>query len=153
MKKGTIFDLPVISISILVSGMLLFLSMQISDSVSDQPQLNQTFIEQGRIGVQNAGLSFPFWAIGMGMVSVILAFYFGGSPVLLVFSIIFMGFTIMLNAMFANAFEVFMDGFASSVITALAPVVFVEQYLPLYGLAIGAFIIIAYHSGRSRDLV
>jgi len=153
MKRGTIFDLPIISISILISGMLLFVSLQISYSLDDQPQLNQTMIEQGRIGVRNAGISFPFWSIGLGLVSVILSFIFGGSPALVVMSIIFMGFTIMLNAMFANAFEMFMGEFVSTIINDLAPVVFVQQYMPLYALVFGALIAIAYHSGRSRDLV
>lgn len=153
MRKGTIFDLPIISISILISGMLLFVAMQISNSVSNQPNLNQTFIDQGKLGVTNAGLAFPFWSIGLGLVSIVLAFYFGGSPALLVFSVLFMGFSIMLNAIFANAFETFMNSFSSSIINALGPVIFIEQNLPLYALGIGAFIIIAYHSGRGREPV
>ena len=153
MRRGTIFDLPIISASILISGMFIFIAMQISVSLEDQPGLNQSIIEQGKIGVVNTGISFPFWSIGMGLVSVILAFKFGGSPVLVVFSILFMGFAIMINAMLANAFEVFMDGFASSVISQLGPVIFIQQYLPLYALAIGSLIIVAYHSGRSRDMV
>jgi len=152
MHKGSVISLLVIAVTLFSLGFGLYISYYILDELDTQPLMNATTITIGKTAIQNLGLTFPLIAIIWGATAVALAWSFGGSPIMYVFSTLVTGFIMIVAAQLSDTFEILQGYFPASTINALPFVGTINLNLPLYVLCWAVLVVIATHRGGSEEV-
>lgn len=152
--KGSVFDLPIIAIMLLVGGLSIIVVYVVLSSFTAAIPTGVTGSTEA-LGVLNSGkaaftamdTAFLLLGVGLCLVSVISAFYINSHPAFFIFSIIGLVVVILINTMVANVFNEFAT---NSAIVAYANdfsfMVLFMQNLPVISLVFGIMIAILTHA-------
>lgn len=153
MKKGTLLDLPV-SLALLLSGamtiFIVFLVLINFQSAWTFGGESKVIIDTGVEAFTVFDSMFIVFAIGLGLFSVISAFYVDAHPITFIFSMILLGIIVMVSAMITNAFDLFATNvIMESVVGEFTYIILFMRNLPLIFFILGLMIAIALH-GKPR---
>lgn len=147
--KGTILDLPV-TMAMMLSGAftilivaLVLVNFQSAWTFGGEAK---TVIDKGVAAFGIFDQVFIVYAVGLGLFSVISAFYVNSHPVAYIFSMVMLGIVVMVSAMVSNAFDIFANNLAlAPVIGDYTYIVLLMRNLPLFFLVLGLMIAVAMH--------
>ena len=160
--KGSMLDLPVIviglflfSIVILISGTIIdeFQTATANITTSSGNSINQTLISKGETALQSLDYMIMFAVIGLGIASIIFAFFIRSHPVFFVISIILLIFFALLSSFFTNSFVEFVEVDPIDVKINDYPLMYsVMTNLPIIITAIGILIAIALYAKSGTEV-
>jgi len=155
--KGSMLDLPVI-ISLLLGGaMTILLVFFVVSEITNNFPATETdalyVLQKGVSAVNVFDYMFVFFAVGLGMFSVISAFFIDSHPIFFILSVIILiPIVILTSAQMTNAFDAFIStSVFSSVANSFPYTVLLMRNLPLFCLILGILVAIVMH-GKSGGI-
>lgn len=149
--KGSMLDLPVIMALMLSGAIMIWIVYLILSSMYAAWPVGGESLDILETGIQTFSLFdtvFLMLAVGLGMFTIVSAFFIDSHPVFFVFSaLIMLPIVILTSAQITNVFVEFATAVPFQPVTAEFPFIYTIMInLPLFMLVIGIFTAIVMHS-------
>lgn len=154
--KGSILDIPIIIIAIFMFAIVILLSDVIltefdaatqNVTTSSGNKINATIMQKGHDAMATFDYAIIMAVIGLGLASVVFAFFIKSHPVLFGFTLILLMIFVFISSFFTNAYMKFIEVEPISTYESDYPIMYtVFQNLPLIISIIGIMILIALFS-------
>lgn len=156
MMKGSMFDIIIAGISLLVLGIGILVASVVMDSVQTSlnplvPAVSQDVLTQGVNAINTFNYGFVIIMFGLGIGGVIFAWLVPTHPIFIILSIMMLLISVIILPVLSNAFESFATNASMAPATANFPLMmYLMSNLPAIEIVFGILTIIVMYT-RWKD--